>query len=400
MVNTFHATQEAGMAWKEVSKVDQRTRMIERLVKGEATKAGLAREYGVSRTTVDTWWKRYCETPEAPLVDRSRRPQRSPQRTPEAVREAVMALRREHPYWGPKKLKRILEREHPEQPWPAASTIGDLLWAAGLVPPRQRRSRSHPSPEAGDLGPEEPNQEWCADFKGVLHSQDGQPCDPLTITDAHSRYLLCCQLVPAPSYEETWPLFEAAFQAYGLPRSIRSDNGPPFGAASIAGLTRLAIWWIRLGIYPVRIAPGRPQQNGKHERMHRTLKRETASAENRESQQRELLRFQQRFNHYRPHEALEQRTPAEIYRPSPRVYPARLPPIEYGPTLTVRKVKPGGQIKWRGDVVFVSGALQGYPVGLQQLDERYWQVWFSFYPLAWLDAHRRRLILPRPASLE
>lgn len=364
------------MAWKEVSKVDQRTRMIERLVKGEATKAALAREYGVSRTTIHAWGKRYCEAPEA-------------------MREAVMALRRAHPYWGPKKLKRILEQEHPEQQWPAASTIGALLWTAGLVMPRRRRQRSHPGLEAGDLGPEEPNQQWCADFKGVLYSQDGQCCDPLTITDAHSRYLLCCQLVPALSYEATRPLFEAAFQAYGLPRSIRSDNGPPFGVAGVAGLTRLAIWWIRLGIYPVRIAPGHPQQNGKHERMHRTLQRETPAAGDRESQQQEWLRFQRRFNHDRPHEALQQRTPAEIYRPSSRVYPERLPPIEYGSALTVRKVKPGGQIKWQGEAIFVSRALQGYPVGLQPIDQRCWQVWFSFYPLAWLDTRMRRLILPR-----
>lgn len=387
------------MAWKEVSKMEQRARMIARLLQGE-TKAGLARAYGVSRTTIDTWWKRYQQAPEAPLEERSRRPHRSPQQTPEAVREAVLAKRREHPYWGPKKLKRILEQEQPEQAWPAASTMGGLLWAAGLVAPRRRRPRSRPTAEAGDLGPEEPNQEWCADFKGAWASRDGQRCEPLTVTDAHSRYLLCCRLVRAPSYEQTWPLFEALFREYGLPRSIRSDNGPPFGAAGVAGLTRLAIWWIRLGIFPVRIDPGRPQQNGSHERMHRTLRLETRPGEDLEAQQQELLRFQRRFNHERPHEALGQRPPAALYRPSPRVYPERLPPLEYGPGLSVRRVKPGGQIKWRGGVVFVSRALQGYPVGLRQIDERYWQVWFSFYPLAWLDARRQRLIAPPAASVE
>lgn len=385
------------MAWKVVKAVEQRKELIERLEEGEAV-ARLAREYGVSRTTVYHWQRRHREAPEEELEERSRRPHRSPQRTGEEQREAILQKRREHPYWGPKKLKRVLEEQQPEQSWPAASTMGDLLVAAGLVPARRRRRRSQPGAEAGELGPEGPNQEWCADFKGPLHSRDGAWCEPLTITDAHSRYLLRCQLVRSESYEENRPLFEATFREYGLPRSIRSDNGPPFGAPGVVGLTRLAVWWILLGIHPVRIDAGRPQQNGVHERMHRTLKLETRIAADWDRQQRELLLFQQRFNHERPHEALGLRVPAQLYRPSPRAYPERLPAVEYDRPMVVRRVKPGGQIKWRGEVIYVSRALEGYPVGLQPVDERYWRVWFSFYPLAWLDDRHSRLIQPTPRT--
>ena len=263
-------------------------------------------------------------------MELNRAPRRHPNQTAAGMEEAVLELRQAHMRWGPRKLKRILERDQPGRSWPAASTIGELVRREGLVVARKKRRRTAPYTEPLAHA-EGPNRVWCADFKGWFRTGDGERIDPLTISDAHSRYLLRCQAVEKTDTARARGIFEAAFREYGLPAAIRTDNGAPFASHAVAGLSRLAVWWMKLGIVPERIAAGHPEQNGRHERMHRTLKQETAEppAANRRAQQRAFDRFRQEYNEQRPHEALAMQTPAAIYAPSPRSYPARVPEPEY-----------------------------------------------------------------------
>jgi hypothetical protein len=241
---------------------------------------------------------------------------------------------------------------------------------------------------------------WCADFKGWFRSGNGDRIDPLTISDAYSRYLLRCQAVRAADLAHSQPIFEAAFREYGLPDRMRTDNGAPFGSNGESGLTGLSVWWIKLGIVPERIEPGKPQQNGRHERMHRTLKQATACppARNRGAQQRRFDQFRWEYNEQRPHEALGQATPASCYAPSARPYPRRLAEVEYPEGWQVRRVSPGGQIRWRTEYIFVAHALQGEVVGIEPVEDGRWRVWFSFYDIGILDAARLRIRRPEPCK--
>jgi hypothetical protein len=241
------------------------------------------------------------------------------------------------------------------------------------------------------------NRVWCGDFKGWFRSGDGERIDPLTISDAHSRFLLRCQSVLAADYANSKPVFEAAFREYGLPERIRTDNGAPFGSNGESGLTGLSVWWIKLGITPERIPPGQPQQNGRHERMHRTLKQATASppAGSRRAQQQRFDEFRRQYNEQRPHEALGQTTPASHYAPSTREYPRRMEEVTYPDEWRVRRVSPGGQIRWQSQTVFVAHPLQGEPVGLEPIADGCWRVWFSFYEIGILDAASSRIYRPQ-----
>jgi transposase InsO family protein len=273
--------------------------------------------------------------------------------------------------------------------WPALSTIGELLKREGLVVGRRKRQRTPPysEPLAHADGP---NRVWCADFKGWFRTRDGERIDPLTISDAHSRYLLRCQAVETTNTERVQAIFEAAFREYGLPEAIRTDNGAPFASRALAGLSRLAVWWIKLGIKPERIEAGHPEQNGRHERMHRTLKQETAQppAANRREQQRVMDRFREEYNQVRPHEALGMRTPGSVYQPSWREYPTRIPEPEYPETMLVRSVRYQGQIRWKKQEVFLSEVLWGERVGLLPVDDRWFKVYFAEVPLALFDSQR------------
>jgi transposase InsO family protein len=293
-----------------------------------------------------------------------------------------------------------LREKKPKTVWPAASSIGDLLRREGLSQPRRRRRSALPQSQPFEVV-REPNDLWCIDFKGWFRTLDGRRCDPLTITDADSRFLIECRIVPETT-EAVQPVVERAFRELGLPRAIRSDNGTPFAAASsAAGLSRLSVHWLKLGIRLERIEPGCPQQNGRHERMHATLKAETTRppAASPGEQQARFDIFRNDFNDNRPHEALGQVPPTRRYRPSPRPYPARIEEPWYDADHAVRRVRSGGEIKWGGDFIFVSEVLAGEPVGIAETQSGDWIVRFLDLDLGIIDQRTkklRRFAAPRP----
>ena len=375
--------------------MEERYRFIQEWNSEDWTMAELCREFGVTRKTGYKWLERYEAGGMEGLRELSRAPQHHPNQIGEQEEARILAVRERHRYWGARKIRAWLERESGGEPVAAASTIGSILKANGLTQPRRRRRKAWPSEEPLAEA-REANQVWCADFKGWFRSGDGERIDPLTITDASSRYLLRCQAVKAADYVHSQPIFEAAFREYGLPERVRTDNGAPFGSNGESALTRLSVWWIKLGIVPERIEPGKPQQNGRHERMHRTLKQATASppARNRRAQQQRFDEFRQEFNEQRPHEALGQTTPASHYQCSSREYPRLLAPMEYPEIWPVRLVNSGGQIRMQNQQVFVSHALEGERVGLEPIDEQHWRVWFSFYQVGVLAGKRMRVWRP------
>jgi transposase InsO family protein len=373
--------------------MDERMRFVLEHEPGLCTMTELCGIYGIARKTGYYWLRRYRAGGLEGLGDLDRAPHRHPNQTPEAQERTVLELRRAHMRWGPRKLKHVLEREDAGRTWPAASTIGAMIAREGLVIPRQQRRRTEPytHPFAAADGA---NRVWCADFKGWFRTRDGERIDPLTISDAHSRYLLRCQGVEKADTARVQAIFEAAFREYGLPEAIRSDNGAPFASCAIAGLSRLSVWWMKLGIVPERIAAGHPEQNGRHERMHRTLKQETAMppAANRRAQQRAFDHFRREYNEQRPHEAIGMKTPSSVYRLSPRPYPARVPAPEYGNALLVRTVRQGGVLCWKHKNVFLTEVLDGEHVGLLPVDDGGFTIYFAKFPIAYFDSRTRRVL--------
>jgi len=373
------------MRWQEVCPMDARMRFVAAVRAGEDSMTALCEEHGISRKTGYKWLARYVTEGAGGLRERRPGPQRAPWAVSQAQAEAIVGLRRQHPSWGPKKLRAKLLARAPQQHWPALSTIGDLLQRAGLSQRRRLRRRAVPTP--GGVPPiMAPNEVWCVDFKGWFRTGDGAPCYPLTVSDAYSRYLLYCRAV-APDYEGCRPAFERLFREYCLPLVLLSDNGPPFASLAAGGLSRLSVWWIKLGITPVRIVPGKPQQNGRHERMHKTLKAETAQppATSLAAQQRRFDRFRAEFNHERPHEALAQVVPAAVYTPAPRPYPARLEDPHYPDDFARRRVRSNGEIKWQGELIFIARPLVGEVIGLQEDGDGNAQLYFGPVQLGMID---------------
>jgi putative transposase len=385
------------MPWKEHSVVEERFRFVEEWNSGDWNMAELCRFYGVTRVTGYKWLGRFESGGLEALRDRSRAAHWHPNAVSPEMEDLVIAVREQRPTWGAPKIQARLKRDHADRSIPAESTIGAILKRNGLTVARKRRRTSwrasEPLAHAGA-----PNAVWSADYKGWFRSGDGTRIDPLTISDGYSRYLLRCQALKAADYLHTKPVLEAAFREYGLPERIRTDNGAPFGSNGESGLTRLSVWFIKLGIVPEHIEPGKPQQNGRHERLHRTLKQEAASppASSRRAQQERFDQFRRVYNQERPHEALGQQTPSMYYRPSDRSYPGRLRGVEYPADWQVRRVSPGGQIRWSGQRVFVAHALEGEAVGLEQTEDRHWRVWFSFYELGVLDPEKLVIRRPQP----
>jgi transposase InsO family protein len=367
--------------------MEERARFVEEFESGLYNLTELCERYGISRKTGYKWLKRYGFEGEAGLRDRSRAPHSSPSRTPEWLAEPLLALRQKHPTWGPRKLLAYLARHSPEEAWPSASTVGEILKRHGLV--QERRARPRPPIERGSLTqPTAPNHVWACDFKGQFRTADGQLCYPLTVTDGYSRYLLGVDALASVGEPYSWPVFDRLFRCYGLPQVMRSDNGSPFASGrSLAGLTRLSVKWLKLGIRPERIKPGHPEQNGSHERMHRDLKRETVRppAANQAAQQARFDQFRQIRNHERPHEALGQKTPVELYSVSLRPYPSKLKHPCYPGHFEVRYVRPAGEIKFRGRYLFLGEALRGEHVGLEEFDDGLWSLYFAEFLLGRFD---------------
>jgi len=372
--------------------MEEKLRFLFEYELGERTMSELCQRYEIARETGYVWLRRYRHAGVAGLVEHSRAAHRHGNQTPEDIEQMVLELRQAHMRWGPRKLQWVLQRDEPGRRWPAASTIGTLLKRAGLVVARKKRWRTAPYSEPLAHA-EEANRVWCADFKGWFRTADGQRIDPLTISDARSRYLLRCQAVEKTDTARVQAIFEAAFREYGMPQAIRTDNGAPFASRAVAGLSRLAVWWIKLGIVPERIAAGHPEQNGRHERMHRTLKQETAQppAANRREQQRTLDRFRQEYNQVRPHEALQMQTPAAVYQPSARTFPARVPEPDYPETMLVRSVRSHGHFRWKKHDVFLSEVLWGERVGLWPEDDRWFTIYFAQLPMARFDSQELRV---------
>ena len=386
------------MPWKKSSVMEEKLRFVFEYEQGHRSMTELCQRYEITRETGYVWIRRYRERGVDGLVERSRAAWRHGNQTPAEIEQMVLELREAHSRWGPRKLKRVLEDNEPGRVWPAASTIGALLKREGLMAGRRKRRRTAPysEPLAHADGP---NRVWCADFKGWFRTGDGRRIDPLTISDAHSRYLFRCQAVEKTDTARVQAIFEAVFREYGMPEAIRTDNGAPFASTAIAGLSRLAVWWMKLGIVAERIEAGHPEQNGRHERMHRTLKQETAqpAAANRREQQRVMERFRQEYNQVRPHEALGMQTPAAVYELSPRSFPAHVPEPEYPDTMLVHRVQQKGHFRWKKQEVFLSEVLWGEPVGLLPVDDRWFTVYFAQFPIARFDSKQLR-VTPLPKA--
>jgi len=368
------------MPWQGVTPVELRLEFNRAFATGRFSMTDLCEQYGISRKTGYKWVERFEAEGRGGLVDHSRRPHHSPNATDAEVVTALCDMRRRHPTWSARKLLAVLRREAPNRSWPARSTGCALLKAQGFV--RARRPRPRTKATAIALTPPAGvNDLWTTDFKGEFRTGDHAYCYPLTLRDGLSRYVLRCDALASKRSAGVRARFERAFAEYGLPDRIRSDNGGPFAAPGVTRLSRLSVWWIRLGIYPERIALGHPEQNGSHEQFHRVLKAETARppAANRHAQQTRFRRFCTEYNEERPHEALNDRSPASVYQPSPRPLPTRLPPLEYPGHMDVRRVSSMGQLSWRGRPLFITEVLAGEDVGLEETDDGVWLMYFGRY---------------------
>jgi putative transposase len=387
------------MVWKETCAVDERMRFVLAVEAGEEAVAALCRQFGISRRVGYKWLGRYRQAGVAGLADRSRAPLCHPQAVATALAERCLAVRRAHPSWGPVKVRAWLERQQPEAGWPVASTIGALFDREGLTVKRRRRCRAPPA-SAPFAACGAANDVWCIDFKGWFLTGDGSHCEPLTLSDAHSRYLLRCQAVGRTDTEHVWPILEAALREYGLPRVLRSDNGPPFASTGAGGLSRLAVLVLKAGVRPERIAPGKPQQNGRHERLHLTLLQDTARppAHSLRQQLDRLRVFQRIYNEERPHQALGNTPPADHYSASPRRWDGVLRAPGYPAEHHVRRVRHNGEIKWRGASVYVHQALAGEPVGLAETADGGFAVCYGPIELGVIDHRGNRLRKPKPRA--
>jgi putative transposase len=378
------------MPWKTTDPMSQRLEFVRAALHRRVSLRELCRQFGVSEKTGYKWLDRYALGGPAALADRSHAPITPAHQVPRAHVEAICALRRRHSTWGARKLRARLERKVPGVTWPAPSTITTLLKHAGLVTPRRRAGRERSGWAHATLTePRSANDVWAADFKGEFRLRRGPYCYPLTVSDLYSRYVLGCRALPSTATGPAQSQFLRLFEHYGLPRVIRTDNGGPFSSpCALGGLSTLSVWWIRLGIRPERIAKGVPQQNGEHERMHRTLKAEATRppAATLEGQQRLFDCWRRVFNHDRPHEALGQTSPSAHFTASPRPYPRRVPPLAYPAAAELRRVWSSGYVRWRGEALFLSAALAGEYVALTRVTDTAWAIRYCSLQLGIYDA--------------
>jgi len=388
------------MPWRQTNPMDQRLGLIADWLRADNYITDIVRKYEISRKTAYKWIGRYEKEGLDGLQERSHAPKVIPRQTEERIVEMLIYEKCRHRSWGPKKIIAYLKTNYPYEEWPAPSTAGEWFKKSGLSRKRKRRATvpvySEPFAKCSH-----PNDVWSADYKGHFRMENGRYCYPLTISDNNTRYLLAAKALAGTRYNETRRSFEAAFNKYGLPLAIRTDNGIPFAGKTVGGLSRLSVWWIKLGIIPERIDKGEPQQNGRHERMHRTLKEalNELPAFDLKTQQRMLDLFRIEYNEARPHEALGQKTPGSLYQRSNREYTDSPPLPEYDLDFCVRNVKYGGEIKFKGGIYFVSQVLAGERIGLKQIADDEWQINFSFQPIGIINL-RRKIIEPLKEALK
>lgn len=373
------------MPWTERSAMDDRLIFIAACLRQDEAMSQLCLRHGISRKTGYKWLGRYKEAGVAGLAVLSSARHTPPPAMDPAVAAALLALRGRQPTWGPRKLLVELTLDDPGTIWPAASTVGDLLRRTGESKPRRHRRTGEPRSATPLIEPSAPNESWAADFKGWFRTADGVRCEPFTVSDGYSRYLLACQSVPRVTLALVQPILIQLFQTHGLPRALRTDNGNPFARRDgLGGLARLSVWLLKLNVWPDRIQPGRPDQNGRHERMHRVLREDAANppAATLAAQQTRLDAWRVEYNTRRPHEALGQRCPATLYTPSARAWPASIDDWEYPADHHVRRVLGDGYIKWRDGTVYLSGALRGETVAVARRDDGDWAVRFRGFDLA------------------
>ena len=367
------------MPWRGVTVSEQRQRFLEDYQLNYYPVIELAERFSTSRKTAYKWIDRFEEDGQNGFHEHSRRPHGCPWQTDPAIVQELVELRKAHPHWGPRKLLDLMHRRHRQWELPAVSTVARILARQGLVQTRRRHRRAHPG--CPKSTPQGPNDIWGADYKGQFRLKDGRYCFPLTVSDLASRYLLGCDAHPEVSLEKTKQHFSGVFETYGLPNRIRTDNGTPFASNALARLSQLSGWFIKLGIYPELIEPGEPQQNGVHERMHRTLKQEATvpPGSSLRAQQRKFDRFRAEFNEERPHEALGMKRPVEVYQASTRRVPKRIEPYDYPAHYLVRRVSRDGTIRVLRNQIFVSNTLCEDYVGLEEVDDGVYDLFFCFY---------------------
>lgn len=381
------------MPWKETCPMDERIEFIATYLQGTVAMTELCAQAGISRKTGYKWIGRYEREGPLGLLEKSRARHTQAQETSADQVERIIKVRRQY-RWGPRKLKDRLETLWPDERWPAASTIGTILCHEGLVK-RRRKPRPKATPSSHPLiEPQAPNELWTIDFKGQFRLGNRRWCFPLTLVDDYSRFILRCEGVSTVSREKILPGLIAAFRRYGLPQTIRSDNGPPFATNGIAGLSKLGIWWKKLGIHQERIHPGHPEENSRHERMHRSLKAEALHTIqlNMRQQQRVFDRWCSDFNQIRPHEGLGDRKPAQVYTHSKRGFRGAEQAVSYPADHVIRRVRQNGSIRWHSRLIFVSSALVGEPLGLKQIDDHRWHVFFTDLKIGMMDTERMKVL--------
>lgn len=375
----------------ECNVMDQKLKFIARLIEGEKM-APLCREFGISRKTGHKLWNRYKEMGNEALIEQKRTPYRYANKLPLQIEALILDTKKEFPTWGAPKIREKIKRRHPDIRLPAISTIHAVLDRNGLVKSKLKRKR-YKATGTELTNPEDPNDLWCADYKGEFMLGTKKYCYPLTITDHASRYLLTCDALATTKADFAFESFTRAFKEFGLPKAIKTDNGNPFANGnSLYGLTKLSVWWLRLGINLERIEPGHPEQNGRHERMHLTLKQETTkpAAENFLAQQEKFDNFINIYNNERPHQSLNMKYPSEIYKPSDRIYKG-IEPIFYPFHDKTVQVTKCGRICERGLKVSVSTALAGQEVGIKEVEDGIWVVSFLDYDLGYFDEKNSRV---------